>query len=86
MLSGNDHASSIRIKMKFIIIVVSFNMLFEEKILITKSTKRSKTIAIRDINNYGVYNYCTEFILSAQWYTKIYCTCIRKIATDWEDL
>ncbi len=72
--------------MKYIIIVVLFNMLFEEKTLITKSTKRSKTIAIRDINNYGVYNYCTEFILSAQWYTQIYCTCIRKIATDWEDL
>ena len=38
---------SIRIKMKSIIIVVSFNMLFEEKILITKSTKRANT---RDIN------------------------------------
>ena len=73
MLSGNDHASSIMIKMKSIIIVVSFNMLFEEKILITKSTKRANT---RDINMECIIIiienslYSLPMKLGQEWYTQ----------------
>ena len=59
--------------MKSIIIVVSFNMLFEEKILITKSTKRANT---SDINIWSVYIensfYSLPMKLGQEWYTQKY--------------